>query len=160
MDFLLLIVPWALILAYPIYAVIRDSRRAKEEFSRLSHSDFRAAHIFNFSDTIIALDQGRAAVAFTELLTTVYPRAMNPPIDRDSYFYRANAIIPISHIDSIELFIHKKAWASINVKFNQPNKINGTLELSFRLSGYDENKMKQMLVVWPTAHTVQRTSVA
>lgn len=160
MDFLLVLAPLALILAYPIYAVRRDSRRAKEEFSKLPSCEFSAVHIFNFLDTIIALDQDRKNVAFTRLLTTSYPRGRNPPIDQDSFSFRANAIVPILDIDSIDLCIHEKAWASMSIKFNKLNKINGTLELSFWLSGYDENQMRKMLAVWPTAHTIRRTSDA
>jgi hypothetical protein len=143
-NVLLLFLPLALILAYPIYSVLTNRNKARSEFKKIIDTGFQPKILFDMSDSIIAVDSSARHIAFVNVGVFVHPRSKNPPIDRDSFTYHTTGVVPLSLIDAISVNYDDSPQvlnARVTVNLNAPNCFNTGGEINFHVS---PNGLKQV----------------
>lgn len=138
---LFVLLPLAAILAFPIYAVLKGRSVARTALDSLVHGGFDPSEVFDMSDMIVAIDSTARQVAFVNISQWVFPRGMDPPIDRDSFSTRTTGVASLASISSVS----STAPLSVTISFCAPNCFNLSGDVEIAGTPQDALVLKKML---------------
>jgi hypothetical protein len=152
---LLLIFP-ALLLAYPLYAILRDEKRAKLALERIVTAGFVPTRQYQLTDLIIAIDEPNRKIALVDFDLYIIPRGMDPPVDRDAFSVRKTEVVSLDEIDHLKVHFQSTGYIDCVLVYKEPNHIDSTLRLPIPLHSGDRSTLETMLAAWPTRTLVTR----
>lgn len=150
---ILLIFP-ALLLAYPLYAVLRDKKRAKTSLEKIIEAGFEPSSVFEMMDLIVAIDRKNGKIALVDFSHTIHPRGMEPPVDRGSFSTRLTVVVPADEIDCLSVHFQSSGYIESTLIYKAPNRINSTLKLNIPFESKDKSRVMQLVSLWPTRTVV------
>lgn len=150
---LLLIFP-AILLAYPIYAVLTNKKRNGIAFEAIVKSGFRPTDTFKMIDLTIAIDRINEKIALVDFDHLIIPRGMQNPVDRDSFSARTTEVILINEIECLKVNFQATGYIECILVFKAPNRINSSLKLEIPLRSNDEATARRLISEWPTKTAV------
>lgn len=147
---LLLLLFLAVLLAYPLYAVLTNQKRAKNGLAKLVAEGFRPTETFHMTDMIISVDKVGCRVAFIDFDHFIIPRGMSPPVDRGSFSIRKTEVVDFNDLERLEVRIGTTQTIEIVLHYNAPNRINSTKKLGISLVSNDLRRVEKFAATLPS----------